>query len=82
MTTMTDLGMPHPTHAMTAAMIRAVWSRFSPISAQARADRQARRKREMLVDMSNYELHDIGMRRGEVAFGIAGGRGVFRDTDR
>ena len=82
MTTMTDLGMPHPTHAMTAAMMRAVWSRFSPFFERARTNRQARRKLELLVDMSNYDLHDIGMSRGEVAFGIAGGRGVFRDVDR
>ncbi len=82
MTTMTDQGIPHPTHAMTAAMIRALWNKISPFSEQARADRQVRKEHDMLMAMSNHELHDIGMTRGDVSFGIASGRGVFRDADR
>lgn len=46
------------------------------------AARRIRREREMLMAMSAHDLHDIGLVRGDVAFGIASGRGVFREADR
>ena len=60
----------------------AAWSRWNPFSNRARDARRFRREHEMLMAMSNYELHDIGLTRGDVAFGISSGRGVFRDVDR
>lgn len=65
------------TMAITAAALQ--W--LNPFSEQARAKRRTRREHEQLMAMSAYELHDIGMTRGDVAFGISSGRGVFRDAD-
>lgn len=57
-------------------------ARMNPFSDHRRAARRTRREHEMLMSMSNFELHDIGLIRSDVAFGISSGRGVFRDADR
>lgn len=57
------------------------WQRMNPFSDKRRAARRTRREHEMLLSMSNFELHDIGLIRSDVAYGVATGRGVFRDAD-
>ena len=57
------------------------WKRMNPFSDERRAARRTRREHEMLLSMSNFELHDIGLVRSDVAYGISSGRGVFRDAD-
>ncbi|MCR9135836.1 MAG: hypothetical protein NXI27_07575 [Alphaproteobacteria bacterium] len=49
---------------------------------RTRTARRIRREHEMLMAMSVHDLHDIGLVRGDVVFGISSGRGVFRDMDR
>ena len=65
----------------TMAVTSAALDWLNAVSERARAKRRTRREHEQLMAMSSYELHDIGMTRGEVAFGISTGRGVFRDAD-
>ena len=68
-------------HSTRRGFARAAWARMNPFSNNRRATRRTRREHEMLMSMSNFELHDLGLVRGDVAFGIASGRGVFRDAD-
>ena len=79
MTMIIDHSVDHSTAAQRFA--QSAWSRMNPFSDNRRAARRLRREHEMLMSMSNFELHDIGLIRGDVAFGIASGRGIFRDAD-
>lgn len=81
MTMIIDHSVDHST-AGRRGFAGAAWNRMNPFSEHARAARRTRREHEMLMCMSNFELHDIGLVRGDVAFGISSGRGVFRDADR
>ncbi|MEX3009101.1 hypothetical protein [Hoeflea sp. TYP-13] len=81
MTMIIDHSVDHAS-AGYKAIASAAFNRINPFSERARAARRTRREHEQLMAMSNYELHDIGMIRGDVAFGISSGRGVFRETDR
>lgn len=60
----------------------AVLKAVGDYSKRSRAARRIRREHEMLMAMSAHDLHDIGLVRGDVAFGISSGRGVHREMDR
>ena len=48
---------------------------------KSRAARRINREHALLMAMSGHQLKDIGLTRGEVAFGISSGRGVLREMD-
>lgn len=81
MTMIIDHATSNPTTgpwAFANAVVKAVGT----YSNRKRTARRIRREHEMLMAMSSHDLHDIGMVRGDVAFGVSSGRGVFREADR
>ncbi|MDF1777696.1 MAG: hypothetical protein P1V13_16820 [Rhizobiaceae bacterium] len=70
----------HSTHYSginAADFVKAVLKRLTSAVERARRARRARRADEMLLAMSSHDLRDIGIMRGDIAFGISSGRSVF-----
>ncbi|MEM9107014.1 MAG: hypothetical protein AAGC96_15265 [Pseudomonadota bacterium] len=80
MTMIIDHSVDHSTAKRGFA--HSAMQRINPFSDARRTARRTRREHEMLMSMSNFELHDIGLVRSDVVFGVSSGRGVFRDSDR
>jgi uncharacterized protein YjiS (DUF1127 family) len=60
--------------------VNAVWNNIGRYIDRQRTARRIRREHEMLMAMSSHDLHDIGLVRCDVVFGIATGRGVSREA--
>lgn len=74
----------HSTHqsGITAAgFAKAAWKRLTSVLHRVRRARRARRADELLLAMSSHDLRDIGVMRGDIAFGISSGGDVFRQRE-
>ncbi|MBW8637639.1 DUF1127 domain-containing protein [Hoeflea sp. WL0058] len=69
------------THGAEDAFAGSIWRRVMGVPGRVRAANRNRREHAALLAMSSHELRDIGLCRGDVAFGVSSGRGVFRDID-
>ncbi|MEO4042059.1 DUF1127 domain-containing protein [Hoeflea sp. CAU 1731] len=68
-------------HVAGHAFAGSMWRRVMGMPGRIRAANRNRREHATLLAMSSHELRDIGLCRGDVAFGVSSGRGVFRDID-
>lgn len=68
-------------HGAGDAFAVSMWRRVMGMPGRIRAANRNRREHATLLAMSSHELRDIGLCRGDVAFGVSSGRGVFRDID-